>query len=157
MSAATKNALHAYSEVGAAATECASPHALILMLFDGAIKAVAKARMAMAKGEIAPKCEAISKAVAIIQDGLQLSLDIKAGGEMAENLNALYEYMVNRLVFANLKNQLEPLDEVGKLLVDLKNAWSQIAPAGKSQKQAAESVADHPPVQRNAAKSYGKV
>jgi len=157
MSAATKNALHAYSVAGAAATEGASPHALILMLFDGAIKAVAKARMAMAKGEIAPKCEAISKAVAIIQDGLQLSLDTRAGGEMAENLNALYEYMVNRLVLANLKNQLEPLDEVGKLLVDLKNAWSQIAPVGKSQKQPAGVVADNPPMQRNAAISYGKV
>lgn len=155
MNAVTKNALHAYSEAGAAAAEGASSHALILMLFDGAIKAVAKARMAMSKGEIAPKCEAISKAVAIIQDGLQLSLDVKAGGEMAENLNALYEYMVSRLVLANLKNQIEPLDEVGKLLVELKNAWSQIAPVSKSPLQ--QRAADNPPVQRNAAISYGKI
>lgn len=133
----------------------ANPHKLILMLFEGAIKAVAKARLAMTRGEIAPKCEAISKAIAIVQEGLQLSLDIKTGGELAENLNALYEYMIHRLVFANLKNQVEPLDEVGKLLVDLKNAWAAIAPKQAQQKMV--SVApDNTPPQRNTAVSYGK-
>jgi len=132
----------------------AGPHKLILMLFEGAIKAVAKARLAMTKGEIAPKCEAIAKAIAIIQEGLQLSLDVKAGGELAENLNGLYEYMIHRLVIANLKNQVEPLDEVGKLLVDLKNAWAAIAPKQPQQKMGVAS--DNTPPQRNTAVSYGK-
>jgi flagellar protein FliS len=156
MKAMTQHAANAYSQVGVESSMAdANPHKLILMLFDGAIRAVAKARLAMTKGEIASKCEAISKAIAIIQEGLQLSLDIKAGGELAENLNALYEYMIHRLVLANLKNQVETLDEVGKLLVDLKNAWSAIAPK-QVQPRRVDAVPDNPPPQRNAAVSYGK-
>ena len=156
MNAMTQHAVNAYSQVGVESNLAdASPHKLVLMLFEGAIKAVAKARLAMTKGEIAPKCEAISKAIAIIQEGLQLSLDIKAGGELAENLNALYDYMILRLVFANLKNQVEPLDEVGKLLVDLKNAWTAIEPKNTQQK-IVNVVPDNTPPQRNSAVSYGK-
>ncbi len=157
MNAMTKHAVNAYSQVVVeSGVADADPHKLILMLFEGAIKAVAKARLAMTKGEIAPKCEAIAKAIAIVQEGLQLSLDVKAGGELAENLNGLYEYMIHRLVFANLKNQVEPLDEVGKLLVDLKNAWAAIAPK-QPQPEMAGVVSDNTPPQRNSAVSYGKV
>ncbi|HUX63630.1 flagellar export chaperone FliS [Sulfuricella sp.] len=156
MNAMTQHAVNAYSQVGVESNVAdASPHRLVLMLFEGAIKAVAKARLAMTKGEIAPKCEAISKAIAIVQEGLQLSLDVKAGGELAENLNGLYEYMIHRLVFANLKNQVEPLDEVGKLLVDLKNAWAAIVPK-QAQPKMAGVVTDNTPPQRNTAVSYGK-
>ena len=156
MNAMTQHAVNAYSQVGVESNLAdASPHKLVLMLFEGAIKAVARARLAMTKGEIAPKCEAISKAIAIVQEGLQLSLDVKAGGELAENLNGLYEYMIHRLVFANLKNQVEPLDEVGKLLVDLKNAWAAIAPK-QAQPKMAGMVSENMPPQRNTAVSYGK-
>ena len=157
MNAMTQNALNAYTLTGVEAGVAESnPHKLILMLFEGAIKSVAKARLAMTKGEIASKCEAISKAIAIIQEGLQLSLDVKAGGELAENLNGLYEYMIHRLVFANLKNQVEPLDEVGKLLVDLKNAWAAIVPKQTQPKMVGVVPANTQP-QRNTAVSYGKV
>lgn len=153
MSAMTQNALNAYTQVGVASVGDSDPHKLILLLFEGAIKSVARARLAMSKGEIAAKCESISKAMAIIQEGLQLSLDVKAGGEIAENLNALYEYMCHRLLMANLKNQIEPLDEVGRLLVDLKNSWAQIGQIPPQQKIAEASVSP----QRNEAISYGKV
>ncbi|MHB1591892.1 MAG: flagellar export chaperone FliS [Sulfuricella sp.] len=157
MNAMTQHAVNAYSQVGVESSVAdADPHKLILMLFEGAIKAVAKARLAMTKSEIAPKCKAITNAIAIIQEGLQLSLDVKVGGELAENLNGLYEYMIHRLVFANLKNQVEPLDEVGKLLVDLKNAWAAIAPK-QSQPKMVGAVSDNTPPQRNTAVSYGKV
>jgi flagellar protein FliS len=157
MNAMTQHAVNAYSQVGVESSMAdANPHKLILMLFDGAIKAVAKSRLAMTKGEVAPKCEAISKAIAIIQEGLQLSLDVKAGGQLAENLNGLYDYMINRLVFANLKNQVEPLDEVGKLLIDIKNAWAAIAPS-QTQPKIVGGVQDDAPPQRNATMSYGKV
>ncbi|MDP3134926.1 MAG: flagellar export chaperone FliS, partial [Burkholderiaceae bacterium] len=59
------------------------------------------------------------------------SLDIEAGGELAERLSALYEYMTQRLLFANLKNSLAALDEVYELLVGLRDAWSQIAPGNQ--------------------------
>ena len=157
MNAMTQHAANAYSQVGVESSVAdASPHKLILMLFEGAIKAVAKARLAVTKGEIAPKCESITKAIAIIQEWLQLSLDVKAGGELAENLNNLYEYMIHRLVFANLKNQVEPLDEVGKLLVDLKSAWASIAPK-QPQPKMFDAASDNTPPQRNTAVSYGKV
>lgn len=155
MNAMTQHAVNAYSQVGVESNIAdAGPHKLILMLFEGAIKAVAKARLAMTKGEIAPKCEAITKAIAIIQEGLQLSLDVKAGGKLAENLNGLYEYMIHRLVLANLNNQVETLDEVGKLLVELKNAWAAIVPKQAQPKMGVAS--DNTPPQRNTAVSYGK-
>jgi flagellar protein FliS len=150
----SQNALSAYNQVGVETDVAnADPHELVLMLFDGAIKAVVKARLAMTKGEVAPKCAAISKAVSIIQEGLQLSLDVKAGGEIAENLNALYDYMCIRLAAANLKNEVETLDEVGKLLMGLKNSWAAIG-ANQAPPKSSETV-DAPP-QRSAAVSYGK-
>lgn len=157
MNAMTQHAVNAYSQVVVdSGVADANSHRLVLMLFEGAIKAVARARLAMTRGEIAPKCEAITKAIAIVQEGLQLSLDVKAGGELAENLNGLYEYMIHRLVFANLKNQVEPLDEVGKLLVDLKSAWAAIAPKQRQPKMV-DAASDNAPPQRNTAVSYGKV
>lgn len=129
MSAMNRNALNAYSQVsvnGSVAT--ASPHKLITMLFDGALLSIATARGHMQRREIAEKGMAISKAIAIIDEGLKLSLDMKAGGDLAQKLDALYEYMCLRLLFANLKNDLEPLDEVASLLNDLKSAWVEIDP-----------------------------
>ncbi len=127
MSAAARNALDAYSQVGVEVdVATASPHRLILLLFDGALKAVTKARFYMGNTEISAKGEAISKAIAIIDEGLRLSLDVKAGGELAENLGSLYEYMCHRLLQANLKNDINALDEVTRLLTELRGAWASI-------------------------------
>jgi flagellar protein FliS len=121
-----------YSTVGVdAAVETASPHRLILMLFDGAIAAVAVARIHMNAGEIEQKGLAISKAISLISSGLQASLDMESGGDLAERLSALYEYMAQRLLFANLKNNLATLDEVHELLTGLRDAWAQIAPGSQ--------------------------
>ena len=116
----------------------AGPHGLVLMLFEGAIIAVSAARMHIQIGRTADKAQAISKAVAIIQDGLMASLDLGSGGEIAELLFCLYEYMVARLTEANIGNRAEPLEEVGRLLAELNGAWLAI---GKhSQTQAAVSA-----------------
>lgn len=114
-----------------AAVETADPHRLILMLFDGAIAAVSLARIHMNAGDIEQKGLAISKAISLISSGLQASLDMESGGDLAERLSALYEYMVQRLLFANLKNNLPTLDEVYELLTGLRDAWSQIAPGNQ--------------------------
>jgi flagellar protein FliS len=98
------------------------------MLFDGAIAALSLARIHMAAGEIPQKGAAISKAIDLISNGLLASLDMEAGGELAERLAALYDYMTQRLLFANLKNSLATLDEVVELLTSLRDAWAQIAP-----------------------------
>jgi flagellar protein FliS len=105
----------------------------------------------MANGAIPDKGMAISKAIAIIQEGLRLSLDKEAGGDLAENLDALYEYMGQRLLQANLRNDQAILDEVLELLSGLRDSWSQIDPARTDLPDALV------PEQRMAPLSYGKV
>lgn len=159
MNALARNALNAYSQVGVeVGIANASPHKLILMLFDGAIKAVSMARIHMNNKAIAPKCEAIAKAIAIVDQGLKISLDVKAGGELAENLFALYEYMCHRLLMANLKNDVSMLDEVEKLLIGLRDAWAQIEKPVKAQVEAVPAqLQEAEAVISKAVTSYGKV
>lgn len=108
----------------------ASPHRLVQMLMEGMLEKVALAKGNMANNNIASKGENISKAIAII-GGLQSSLNIEAGGEIAENLNNLYDYMANRLVVANLHNDQAILDEVVSLMVEVKIGWDGIPEAFK--------------------------
>lgn len=127
-----RNPLESYARVGVQVdVEEASPHRLILMLFDGAIAAVSIAKIHMEAGEIPQKGESISKAISLINNGLLASLDKEAGGDLAERLAALYEYMASRLLFANMKNSLATLDEVSELLSSLRDAWAQIAPGNE--------------------------
>lgn len=120
----------AYAAIGVeTGVNAASPHKLIVMLFEGAMLAITSAIQHMQAGEIARKGEAISKAITIIDHGLRASLDKNVGGEVALNLDALYEYMSTRLVIANLKNQVSILEEVHQLLKGLKDAWDMIGPS----------------------------
>ena len=93
---------------------------------EGVRLALAEAMLHMQRNETAAKGGAISKAIMIIDHGLKASLDVEAGGEMAEKLSALYEYMTNRLLIANLRNELKALEEVGRLLAELHGAWEAI-------------------------------
>ncbi|NDZ15822.1 flagellar export chaperone FliS [Variovorax sp. WS11] len=108
----------------------ASPHQLICMLFDGAVTAIGMARHHIAKGEVAAKGQAISKAVGIVANGLKASLDAKAAGpagaELVANLSALYDYVVRRLLQANLHDDARALDEAEALLESVASAWRQI-------------------------------
>lgn len=120
---------NAYAKVGIeTGVISASPHKLIVMLFDGAMTALSNAIQQMKNGEVAAKGQSISKAIAIIDNGLRASLDKKVGGEIAVSLDALYEYMNSQLVLANLHNKEEKLIEVQTLLRDLKSSWEAIAP-----------------------------
>lgn len=117
----------AYASIGVeTGVSTADPHKLILMLFDGALLAVSTARIHMEAGEIAGKGQSISQAINIIANGLKASLDVEAGGELADRLGSLYDYMVGRLLQANINNQVQPLTEVTNLLGELKDAWEQI-------------------------------
>ncbi|MFZ6732525.1 flagellar export chaperone FliS [Undibacterium sp. Ji42W] len=123
---------NAYAKVGIeTGVIAASPHKLIVMLFEGAIVAISNASQHLSNGEIASKGQSISKAIAIIENGLRASLDKKAGGEIANNLDALYEYMSARLIRANLDNNDDMLNEVKNLLRDLKSSWEAIAPSNE--------------------------
>jgi len=122
-----RHAISAYQKVGIdAAVEVADPHRLILLLFAGAEAAISKARLAMQQEQIAAKGEAISKAIDIIANGLKVSLDLDKGGEIAARLDALYDYLVLRLLRANLDNDLRALEEVSELLEEIHGAWRQI-------------------------------
>jgi flagellar protein FliS len=106
----------------------ADSHLLIAMLFQGALLSIADARNSMARKDIPAKGAAISHAITIIGEGLHASLDKNSGGELAQNLSALYDYMVIRLVEANLNNDVARLDEVAQHLTGLKEAWDSIRP-----------------------------
>jgi flagellar secretion chaperone FliS len=117
----------AYATVGVeTGVTTADPHKLVLMLFDGALLCVGSAKQHMVSNEIAAKGENVSKAINIIANGLKASLDMGVGGELAERLAALYDYMCERLLFANMKNNPTVLEEVHRLLSELKEAWEQI-------------------------------
>lgn len=134
MYAVARHAASAYSRIGAeTGVIAASPHKLVLMLFEGARLAVTEAKLHMQHNETAAKGEAISKAIMIIDQGLKASLDVEAGGEMAEKLQALYEYMTNRLLIANLRNEPKALEEVGRLLAELHGAWEAIGTSKASE------------------------
>lgn len=125
---------NAYAKVGIeTGVVAASPHKLIVMLFDGALIALTTAMTHMKSSNIAGKGQSISKAILIIESGLRASLDQKSGGEIATNLDALYEYMSARLLEANLKNEPGIIEEVKRLLQDLKGAWEAIDPAAALQ------------------------
>ena len=153
MNAMSRNALNAYSQVGVeTGVAAASPHKLIAMLYDGALLSIASAKLHMQHKEVAKKGEAISKAIAIIDEGLKASLDEKVGGELAQNLKALYSYMCQSLLVANLKNDSAALDEVTRLLTDLKGAWDAI---GKQQEVPAAAPQPEQ-VPNRSSLSYGK-
>ena len=117
----------AYRDVGiTSSVSTADPHQLILMLFDGALAAIAIAGGAMEQNAIAEKGKAISKAIDIIDNGLKASLNLEKGEDLGERLYALYEYMADRLLYANLKNDRAALDEVSNLLREIQGAWKEI-------------------------------
>jgi flagellar protein FliS len=143
-----KRGVNAYANVGLeTGIASASPHKLIVMLYDGALVALLSAKTNIAANNIAAKGTAISKAITIIDNGLRASLDKDAGGEIAANLDALYDYMSRRLLHANLKNDVPAIEEVHRLLSDLREAWvaigdkvDQPAPAAAPMQQTASLV-----------------
>ena len=120
------NALQQYQQVKTdAGLEDANPHRLIQLLFEGGLERLASAKGHLQRGEFARKGEQIGKAIDII-DGLRASLNEAAGGDLARNLDALYDYMERRLLEANLKSDPVLIDEVAGLLHDVKEAWDSI-------------------------------
>ena len=129
---------NAYASVGLeTGVSSASPHKLIVMLFDGALTTLSIALTEMHARNIAAKGRAISKAIRIIEEGLRASLDKSAGGELAGNLDSLYEFISGRLVQANLENKPEYIAEAQRLLGELRGAWNAIGADAKPRTQAA--------------------
>lgn len=120
------SAIQSYASVKVqSGVDDASPHRLIQMLFEGALERIAQAKGAMQQKQLARKGELLGKAINIV-GGLQGSLNDREGGELAANLDSLYDYIIRRLTQANYENNLDYLDECGRLLGELKSAWDAI-------------------------------
>jgi len=104
------------------AIKTASPEQILLMLYEGAIKAAKLARVAMEKGQIAEKGRQIAKVHDIINE-LNTTLDHKRAADVAAQLASLYEFCVSQLLKANLQNDINAMDSVVKILTTLHEGW----------------------------------
>lgn len=105
----------------------ASQQQLVIMLFDGALSALVRARLFLQDGNIPAKGLAISKAINIIENGLKVGLVESNGDELTQNLIALYAYMVHRLLHANVNNDASAIEEVETLLRNIADGWKEVA------------------------------
>ncbi|MBS0292598.1 MAG: flagellar export chaperone FliS [Proteobacteria bacterium] len=112
-------------------------HQLVSLLLDGVLSAIATARGALARGDVPAKCNGIAKAVRILEEGLMTALDREAGGALAENLGAVYEYSLTRLIQANARNDDAMLAEVARLIAPIAQGWKDM----KRSQAAANDVA----------------
>lgn len=120
-------ALRQYQAVGAHSQVAgADPHKLVQLMLAGAIERLALARGQMQRGLRAQKAESLSKALAIV-DTLNAAVDTERGGELAQNLRALYDYASQRLLHANLHDDEQVVEEVAGLLREVKAGWDGIA------------------------------
>jgi flagellar protein FliS len=113
-----------------ASVDMADPHKLVSLLFDALQRNIGSAKLAMQSGDIATKCAQISNALRILEEGLKAPLNLQDGGEIAANLNSLYDYCVTRLVWANARNEVAALDEVAGLIETVATGWKQIEGKG---------------------------
>lgn len=157
-------AVNAYAKVELdTIVAAADSHKLISLLYQGALLAISQAKGHMLRKDKAAKAKSITHAMRIISEGLLCSLDKDVGGELAQNLAALYEYMGKRLLVANLKDDVAALDEVSRLLTELKEAWegirsAAIRPAQSSPARAPTAAPVAPAASaKTAALTYGRV
>ena len=129
MFAPFKHQASAYSKVHVeTGVQGADPHTLVTMLLDGALNNIATAIGAIERGDVPAKCQAIARAVAIVDEGLRGGLDMQQGGQVASTLQDLYSCVLLRLTMANVKNDTAILRECSTLLTPMRDAWLAIKP-----------------------------
>lgn len=114
--------------------ETASQEQLLIMLYNGAIKFSQQAKQALEEENVEESNEKLKRVQAIINE-LMVTLDMEQGGEIADNLYSLYEYMNRRLIQANIRNDPELVQEVLEMLKDLKDGWEQALESLKEEGQ----------------------
>jgi len=124
----TAHAAQAYARIGLeTGVAAASPQRLVVMLYDGALAAIADGRAHLVAGRTAPKGRALGKAIGIVDEGLKAALDRTQGGAIAQQLMDLYDYIAQRLLIGNARNDVALLDEAARLLGELRDAWASLA------------------------------
>lgn len=127
-SARARHSAQAYANVGLETqVYSASPEHLITLLLDGALAAMAKARLHMQGNSIEGRGAAISKAIEIVESGLKASIDEDAGGEVAKSLIATYNMVIRSLLLANLNSDHDQLTLAERMLTDIREAWRMAA------------------------------
>ncbi len=122
----------AYKKVGLeTAVIAGDPHRMVMMLFDGALLSIRRGRVYIAEKRTVAKCNALGLAVEIVDNGLRASVSQEHDPQFAGRLTSLYQYVIMRLLQANMRNDLRALDEADKILQDLRNAFAQIG-AGRN-------------------------
>lgn len=114
-----------YRQYQKTAVTTASREKILLMLYEGAIRFIKQAKIAMDEKRIADKGKYISKATAILSE-LMATLDFKVGGELAVDLENLYVFMIDKLIEGNIENKVESLNQVEGLLNTLYAAWKDV-------------------------------
>ncbi len=109
----------------------ADPVEMIIKLYDGIIRFNNLSKKAIEEGNIGERNHYINRSIAIISE-LAGSLNTEEGGEVAYNLARLYEYSINALNTANIKNDTALIDSVTRVIEELKKGWEGILNNGKT-------------------------
>lgn len=131
MTTSQSRAASAYASVNLESRATASGGAdLVILLLEGILDRIKLAKAAMEQRDIGQKVKHLNKALEILSEGLRAHLDVKAGGEIAQNLDSLYAYCSLRLLHANSRNDTAALDEICNLLSPILGAWVTIRSGG---------------------------
>ncbi len=117
--------------------DSANPYQVVGLLFDGLMQSLSLASSAIHTGDVARKGEEISKSVRLLEEGLKLGLDLERGGELAANLKLIYDYSIQRLTYANLRNDRAALEEVMRLIAPVADGWRRMPPPASTPQAAA--------------------
>jgi flagellar protein FliS len=138
---AQNSRLSAYQTVAVhGGVDAADPHRMVQMLMDAIMERLAKVKGAIERGELLPRTRMLHSCVVLVTE-LRGSLNLADGGEIAQNLNSLYEYMIRRLVLANVSGDPAIVAEMASLMGEIRSGWLAIGPEVRKSGQPAAAVA----------------
>jgi len=128
-----RNNLKAYKKVNVDSALLASdPHQVILMMFDGALSAIAEAKGAIERKDMELKSKSLTKAINIFT-ALQDSLDVESQPEISQHFSGLYSYCISQLIELSISQNIDGLDEIINLVKPIQEAWSQMPEEAKQE------------------------